>query len=128
VTRKLPDDAFAFYVALGLSRSYDTVAKHYHVHKRTVVRTVEREEWAKRLQAIERKAQEVTDSKLADDLHEMNLRHRKMMLAMAARAANALQSFPLRTGMEAIKAAECVIKLERLMVGQPTEQSALTVE
>ena len=87
--RKLPEDAFAFYVALGATRSYETVAKHYGSHKRTVVRTADREEWMQRLAAIERKAREVTDAKLADQLAEMNDRHRKLLLAVASRAAGA---------------------------------------
>lgn len=125
---QLPEDCFTYYVALGPQRSYEEVAKRYRVHKRTVARAAERERWQTRLEVIERKAREATDSKLATDLHEMSVRHRKLLLAMASRAATAIQSFPLRTGMEGIKSAELVIKLERLLAGEPTESRTISVE
>jgi hypothetical protein len=58
----------------------------------------------------------------------MNLRHRKMLLAMGARAAAAIQAHPLDSGMDGIRAAEAVIKLERLLLDKPGESTALTVE
>lgn len=125
---KLTADSFALYVALGPERSYDAVAKHQGVTKRTVVRVAEREQWQARLEAIERKAREATDAKLSDELHEMSLRHRKLLLAMASRAATAIQTYPLKSGMEGIKAAELVVKLERLIAGEPTEARTISVE
>jgi hypothetical protein len=47
---------------------------------------------------------------------------------MASRAAKAIADHPLSTGMEGIRAAETVIKLERLLAGEPNDRSALTVE
>lgn len=128
MNRKLPADAFAFYCALGSERSYEAVARNFQVAKKTVVRAADREQWQSRLEAIERKAREATDSKLADDLHDMSLRHRKLLMAMAARAATAIQSFPLENGMQGIRAAELVIKLERLVAGEPTEARTISVE
>lgn len=127
--RKIPEDAFAFYVALGPeSRSYELVAKHFHVTKKTVVRAAEREQWQARLEGIERKAREETDAKLANELHAMNMRHRKLLIGMASRAASAIQAYPLKTAMEGIKAAEIAIKLERLMAGEPTETRTVSIE
>jgi hypothetical protein len=125
---KLTADAFTLYVALGPERSYDAVAKHYGASKKTVTRVADREQWQARLEAIERKAREATDAKLSDELHEMSLRHRKLLLAMATRAATAIQTFPLESGMEGIRAAELVIKLERLIAGEPTESRTISVE
>jgi hypothetical protein len=125
---KLTADAFTLYVALGPERSYDAVAKHYGASKKTVTRVADREQWQARLEAIERKAREATDAKLSDELHEMSLRHRKLLLAMASRAATAIQTFPLENGMQGVKAAELVIKLERLIAGEPTESRAVSVE
>lgn len=129
MTRKMPDDAFAFYVALGPDqRSYELVGKHYGVNKKTVTRTAEREQWQARLEVIERRAREATDAKLAKDLHAMDMRHRKLLLGIASRAASAIQAFPLKTAMEGIKAAEIAIKLERLLAGEPTETRTISVE
>lgn len=126
---KLSADAFAFYTALGADqRSYELVAKHYGVAKKTVTRTADREQWQARLEVIERRAREATDAKLAQDLHAMDMRHRKLLLGIASRAASAIQTFPLKTAMEGIKAAEIAIKLERLLAGEPTETRTISVE
>ena len=37
MTRRIPDDAFEYYVSLGPDRSYQSVADHYEVTKRGVV-------------------------------------------------------------------------------------------
>jgi hypothetical protein len=123
VSTKVPEDAFTFYYALGVARTYDAVAEHFHVHKRTIQRAALRENWAERIDGIEKKARELTDAKLADDRHEENLRHRKMLLAMGSRAALAIQQFPLTDGMQGMKCAEIVIKLERLLSGEATERT-----
>ena len=128
MNKRLPPDAFAFYVTLGAARSHQAVADHFKVHKRTVVRTADRENWADRLAAVEKEAREASDKHLAKDLGEQRLRHRKMLTAMASRAARALQEFPLTSGMEGIKAAELVIKLERLLSGESTERTSLDIE
>lgn len=128
MTGKVPEDAFAYYVALGSERSYEAVARNYGVNKRTVVRCADREDWQTRLAEIERKARAAADAKLAEGMQEMSLRHRKLLLAMASRAATAIQTYPLKSGMEGIKAAELVIKLERLIAGEPTESRTISVE
>jgi len=125
---KLPADAFGYYVALGPARSYQAVADHFGVAKRTVVREAARDGWPARLQTIELKARESTDKKLADDLSEMETRHRRMLRAMASRAAKGLSELPITNGMQAIKAAEIVIKLERLLAGEPGENEGASVE
>ena len=125
---KLGSDAFGYYIALGDDRSYSAVAKHFDVTKRAVVKAAGRENWASRLQEIESEARDRADQKMTETLAEMRMRHQKLLRAMSTRAANALRAFPLTTGMEAMKAAEMVIKLERLVYGEPSERSTLTVE
>jgi hypothetical protein len=126
--QRLPDEAFAAYVNLGPGRSYQAIADEYGVHKRTVVRTAEREEWAARLAAIERKAREAVDEKLAGELQDRKLRQRKLVVAIASRAAKALFDFPLKSGFEGIRAAELAIKLERLLDGEATENTSVDLE
>jgi protein-tyrosine-phosphatase len=125
---RLPSDAFAFYVAMGTDRSYEMVGKQYGVCKRTVLRTAQREKWQERLEEIARKAQTETDEKLAKTVHEANMRHRKLLLAVASRAAQALQRYELRSAMEAVRAAEVAVKLERLLLGESTESKSISVE
>jgi hypothetical protein len=128
VGRKIHDDAFAFYVAMGEERTYQLVAEHYGCSKRAVVYVARREDWSGRLAKIEEAARKRVDKKLAIEQGEVDLRHRKMLRAMAARAAQAIQEHSLATGMEGIRAAEITIKLERLIAGEPNERSAVKVE
>jgi hypothetical protein len=59
---------------------------------------------------------------------EQTARHLKLLRAMGTRAAQALQQYPLTSGMEAVKAVEVVIKLERLLSGEVSDRTAIAVE
>ena len=126
--RKLPPDAFEHYVSLGPERSYQSVAQHYGVAKRSVTKAAARDDWQARLERIESEARERTDAKLVDSLEEMRERHLKTLRAMNARALAALKQYPLTSGMEAMRAAEMAIKLERLIAGEPSDRTAVSVE
>ncbi len=126
--RKLGEDAFQYYVSLGAGRTYQAVAARFSVAKCTVVAAAKRENWPERLAKIEREAQANADLKLQETVEATKLRHAKMLRAMAARAAKGLQDYPLNSGMEAIKAAEIVIKLERILMGEPSERTAIDIQ
>jgi hypothetical protein len=128
LNNKIPADAFEYYVGLGPDRSHAAVADHYGVTKRAVTRRAVAEDWADRMEKIEAHAREKSDARLGDALAEMRERHLKTLKAMNMRAIQALQSYPLTSGMEAMRAAEMVIKLERLIHGEPTDRSAVSVE
>ena len=125
---RIPSDAFDLYVSLGPERSYQAIADRYGVSKRAVVKHAGKEKWAERLERIEREARERSDEKLAEGIEEMRTRHMKTLKAMNARALAALKQYPLTSGMEAMRAAEMVIKLERLIAGEPSERTELSIE
>ena len=126
--RKVGSDAFEYYASLGAARSYKALAEHYGVSKRAITKRAASENWAQRLEDIERRAREKTDAKLVDHLGEMRERHLKTARYMQAKALRAMQEYPLKSGMEAVKAAEAAIRLERLVVGEVTERTAIDVE
>ena len=128
MARRVPQDAFDYYVSLGAERSYQAVADHNGVTKRAITKVAAREGWAKRLEKIEREARESSDRKLAETIEETRSRHLRTLRAMNARAISALQQYPLSSGMEAMRAAEMVIKLERLIIGEPSERTELSIE
>ena len=128
MTRRIPPDAFEFYVSLGEDRSYQKVAEHYKFTKRAIQGCAHRENWARRLEKIERESRERTDKRLGETLDDIRERHLKTLRAMNGRALEALKTYPISSGMDAIRAAEAVIKLERLIVGDPTDRSAVSVE
>lgn len=116
---KIPDDAFDFYVALGPARSYQAVSDRYGVTKRAIVKHATKERWADRLASIQETARAESDKELAKEVGEMHERHRRILKAMAVRALSGLKDLPLRNGMEAVRAAELVIRMERIVFGEP---------
>jgi len=124
---KIPDESFEFYVGLGPGRSYEAVAAHYDVSKNGVAKKAARDNWTERLVRIERDVQDRMDRKIADSIEDMRERHLKAAKAMMGRAIKGMQEFPLTSGMEAIRAAELAIKLERLIAGESSERTEVSV-
>lgn len=126
--KSLPADAFSYFVALGSGRTHQAVADKFEVNIRTVQRAAKSEDWPGRLAGIEKEARQTTDKLLAEDVSEMQLRHRKLLRVMASRAIKAMSEFQLKDGMQAVKAAEIVIKLERQLAGESEEAASTNVE
>ena len=61
--RRLPPDAFAFYLNLGVGRSYEAVSKEFGVSKRAVVKRGVREHWQEKVAEVEAKARAAAEQK-----------------------------------------------------------------
>ncbi len=128
MTRKIPEDAFERYVAMGAERSFKALADHLGVTKRALTKCAAREQWTERLTRIEAEARKRSDEKITETLEQMRDRHLVTLRAMHSRALMALKQYPLTSGMDAMRAAEMAIKLERLVVGEPGDRSVISVE
>jgi len=128
MNRRLPPDAFAYYVSLGISRSYQAVADHFDVSKTAVANLAERERWREQLEAIERKAHESSVQKAAETLEQMNDRHLRSLKVIQGKALEALRAASLSHPMDAVRALDLAIRQERLIRGEPTERAALSIE
>ena len=128
MARKLGIDAFEHYFALGAGRSYQAVADRFGVSKRAVTDLAKRERWQEQVAEREQQVRASAEQKAVETMEQMNDRHLTLLKAMGARAVHALKEHPLSTGMEAIRAAETVIKMERLVAGDATQRTAVTVE
>ncbi len=126
--RKIPQDALLYYVALGPSRSYEQVAREYGVSKRAVVDHAVRENWQDRVAELERRARENLDTKAVDTLEEMSERHLKLIKLMQGKAVETLRNLPLTKASEAVKTLEITMKQERLLHGEPSERTAVSIE
>lgn len=126
--RKLPSDAFEYYLSMGSARSYQKVADHYGVVKRTVNDRAVSEGWSKRLAAIEQRAREMFDERAADIRVEARERHLKILKAIEGRAVQALQKQEIDSGFAAVKALEVAIKLERVILGETTENLGVSMQ
>jgi hypothetical protein len=73
--KRIPTDAFEYYLGLGPSRSYQAVAEKYDVSKRAVTALASREGWQVRMGKIEREAREKTDSRAVEALDAVREKH-----------------------------------------------------
>ncbi|TAH37729.1 MAG: hypothetical protein EYC70_07110 [Planctomycetota bacterium] len=126
--RKIPSDAFAFYMSLGAERSYQAVAAQYGVSKQAVAKAAIREGWAQRIQEVERKARQRTDEKAVETIEEMTARHLKALRVLMGRALQTLQAMPLGTAMEAARVIDIVIRQERVARGEPSDRQEINAE
>lgn len=128
MARKIPKDAFEFYVGLGPDRSYQVVADHFGVTKRAVTDRARQEQWQQKVAEIEAKARQNAEQRLMEALEDMNARHIKSLRIVQARALEALRNMPLQTAMEAVRALDVAIRQERLIRGEPSDRTAIQVE
>ncbi len=125
---RLHPDSFEFYIGLGPDRSYQAVADHYGVTKRAVTKRAAKERWQQRVAELEAKARRGAERKVLETLEEMNTRHIKSLRVIQGKAFEALRSMPLATAMEAVRALEMAIRQERVIRGQPSDRTAVSVE
>ena len=125
---KLPSDAFEYYFSLGVTKSYRLVAKRYEVSKTTVAKRAKKEGWQRRLEELEARGREGSEKKLVETREEMNARHLKMARAVQGKALEVLKSLSLESAMQAVRALEFAINQERLVRGEPSERTALSIE
>lgn len=125
---RIPEGSFEYYVSLGESRSYQKVADHFGVTKRGIVKRAVREDWSGRLARIEAEARERFNALLCEAAEEARQRHLTTLKAMSMRVLEGLKRHPLDSCMDAIRAAEITIKLERLLLGEATDRTSLQLE
>ena len=128
MNRKMPPNAFELYFGLGPSRSYQALAKQLGVSKRTVTATGTRERWQERILELERKAKSAGEQKVLETLESMNARHLKALHIIQAKALETLRRTSLEAAMDAVRSLDMALRHERLIRGEPTERTALSVE
>lgn len=126
--KRIPEDAFERYAALGPNRSYDTLATEYGVSRRSITKRAAKEKWQDRLREIDRKAQESTDAKLYESRDAMNERHLKLARFMQSKGVDTLRAAPIQTAADAIKAITAGIEKERLILGEPDKRAVVSIE
>lgn len=128
MANRIPPDAFDYYVGLGPDRSYQSVADQFGVSKRAVTKLASRDGWQQKVADLERKAREGAEKKTLESLEGMNVRHLKSLMAVQGKALEALRAMPLSTAMEAVRALDMAIRQERLIRGEPSDRTAISVE
>jgi len=126
--KKLPDDAYAYYLALGPRRSHQAVAGHFDVDKKTVTNRAVKENWRQRIDDHERAERERLERKAAESVEAMNDRHLKVISYIQAKGLEALKSMPLDSAIDAVRAITIAIDKERVIRGEPAQRSTIDIE
>ena len=124
MNRKLPRNAFDFYVELGAERSYQTVADRFGVTKVAVVSCAKRENWQERLRVLDAEARERADRKAVETLEAVRERQLKAARFLMAKAVEAMQKLPAEHAIRAASALNIAWKHELLLLGEPTDRQA----
>lgn len=123
MNKKIPADAFSFYVSLGPRRSYDAVAAKYGASRRGVADHAKREHWQERVAKLENRARADAETKAAESLEAMNQRHLQEARFLQSRGLEGLKSGRLELYAANGRLVELGVKLERLVRGQATERT-----
>jgi flagellar biosynthesis GTPase FlhF len=120
--RKLPPEAYSYYLSLGIGRSYSKVAKHYGVQKSTVTEHAVQENWQEKIEAAERDAQAAAEKKAQESIQEMNERHLKTAQLVQRKALEDMRTQPFASSIDATRALFLGMDKERLVRGEPTDR------
>lgn len=123
MNKRLPADAFGYYLNLGPDRGYAAVAEHYGVSKRAVTALASKEHWQERVAQAEAKVQEQAQQQYVDAVRQMNEQHLKVLQFMLSRGVEGLKNAPVSTFGDALKAVSIAIDKERLIRGEPTDRT-----
>lgn len=121
-------EAFAMYCGLGHVRSYAAVAKHYEVTTRAVMFLAKRYRWAERLREIEAVAEERMREQQIQAVVEAKERHLKSLRVLQGKALTGMRDQNARNLSEATRALETGIRMERLILGESTSNTQVSVE
>jgi carbamoylphosphate synthase small subunit len=115
-------------VQLGAGRSYAAVAAKFGVSKRAVTKRAEKEGWQKRVAELETKARQAVEKRAVESLEQMNERHLLSLKVVQGKALEALRKMPLDSAIDAVRALDLGIRQERLIRGEPSDRTAISVE
>lgn len=121
---KIPLEAFDYYFAMGRERSYQRVADHFGVSKRAVTKRAGKENWQSRVLELERKVRDRGEQRAVETLDAINARHLRTLKVITGKALSTLQSKDLSRAMEAVRAIEMAIRLERAICDGPDAAQA----
>mgnify|MGYP001460159255 CR=1 FL=1 len=98
--------------------------RHWCGCKRTITARAVREKWQDRLARIQERAREKVEDRMADTIAEMHERHLRVLQVILGRGLETLQSMPLTSAWEAIKALDLAMRREAEIRSQARSDSA----
>jgi hypothetical protein len=126
--KRLPPEAYSYYVELGPERSYEAVAKQFGVSKVTVVNHATKERWQERLREAERAAREEANKKAIDTLQAVKERQLTEARILEHRALEALKTLPPEKASKAAMMLNIAWKHELVLLGEASDRTEVTIE
>lgn len=126
--RKIPPDAFAFYLGLGPGRSYQAVADHYKVSKRAVAFCAERENWQKRIREEDEKLRQKAEKQAAESNKTVREGQLKVLRFIQGKAIEALKAMSIDSAVDAAKVYTLALDKERQLLGDSGDKAPSIVE
>jgi hypothetical protein len=120
--KKLPNDAYAYYLSLGSTRTYRAVAEHFGVSVRAVSKRASTEEWQKRIKAADQEACEAVLEKTKAEAIERSLRWLRKLDAEHRRSMEAIIDMEIQSVDDALRVLEWSLKEEWRLVRLLTRQ------
>lgn len=118
MNQRLPAEALAYYLNLGNARSYQAVADHFGVSKRTVTATAARQKWQAQLEAAQAKSREQIGQRFAETLEQANERHVKLGRFLQSQGIAALKNAAEMSSADGIRAIKTGVDIERQGLGE----------
>lgn len=128
MTRKLPSDAFEFYLGLGVGRSYRAVAKQFDCSKVAVTNKARKEGWQARLTELERVARIQFEREACSELKTVKERQLKAARALQGKAIEALRDLPPERAIKAASALNIGWKHELALLGESNDRGSRVEE
>jgi hypothetical protein len=128
VKKKIPPDAYAFYLGLGPGRSYQAVAERYVVTKRAVAFCADRENWQKRIREEDSKLREKAEKQAAESNKTVRQGQLKVLRFIQGKAIEALKDMSITSAVDAAKVYTLALDKERQLLGDSGDENPSVVE
>ncbi len=110
---KIPPSAFSDYLAMGMGRSYEALAKRYGCSKKCVTQRAVKERWQERARELEREAAKEGERRATAAAEDATERHAKLAKLLLSRGLDALRNSQSLSTLEAVRTIQAAVKLER---------------
>ena len=126
--RKLPPDAFQYYLGLGVGRSYQAVGDYYGASKRAVMKVARKEHWQDQLARAEAEMRKRVQERAVETITDVNVRHLKTLKAVEAKALKSLTTLPHNNAGDAARTLLAALAQERGIYEAPGGTGQLVLQ
>ncbi len=121
--KKLPPESFAYYVSLGIERSYEKVAERYNCSKVAVTNKATKEKWQEQIHELAEQARHRFEIDAQDEMNVVRARQLQAARALQGKALEMLRDLKPERAIKAAPALKIGWHHELLLLGEPTARN-----